>query len=410
MKTKLGIVITQASGKLGGSILQGQGSNSIMRSHFVPRKSASNNQVLQRSFYKQVVSFWGQLSENDRLSWLNASESRINGFHLFLSKNIKRLALGYFIAQNYTDSFHYDFPSSWSQGNWAQSLGTAHVLLQAANGDVVAVGGSGYLAMSCTDGTDNWIVRTSSYSSYSMYTAVLSSSNSILIGGSYPNSILKSITNGVTWTVVTLPFSMSTIYSIIRSASGSLLICGLSNNHIYESLDDGVSWNIWSTVASYTGIYYLRYLSDGSYLIAPYGAKHILRSTNNGSSWSIVLNVANSGSFFNLLNVYKNYITAQESTTNLVWSSNDFGKTFSPINLAISPSYLNIRQVNQSGIMIARYVATNFIFYSYDLGFTWHPAFKPTYQTYPNCALVTKSGNLYIGGYSYARPIRAKLF
>lgn len=105
MKVKVGSFFVDASGKLGGAQLGRNNGQMIMQSKSNANKSPSTLQQLQRNRTQLIMASWSNLSDANRLLWLESAKSytrsnifndikKINGFELFNIVNQNRLRLG----------------------------------------------------------------------------------------------------------------------------------------------------------------------------------------------------------------------------------------------------------------------------------------------------------------------------
>lgn len=128
MKVKLGAIITDASGKLGGHSI-GRGTHS----HYLRAKGASNG---SRSVFKQVVrvsflslcKMWRELTEQQRISWHNAVELWRNtdifgdmrypsGFALFMRCNMRILEAEGTAILSPAPPVHLNLPTNFTFGS-----------------------------------------------------------------------------------------------------------------------------------------------------------------------------------------------------------------------------------------------------------------------------------------------------
>lgn len=105
MKVKVGSFFVDASGKLGGAQLGRNNGQMIMQSKSNANKSPSSLQQLQRNRTQLIMANWSNLSNANRLLWIENAKSytrnnvfndikKINGFELFNIVNQNRLRLG----------------------------------------------------------------------------------------------------------------------------------------------------------------------------------------------------------------------------------------------------------------------------------------------------------------------------
>ena len=71
-KVKLGAIVTDISGKLGGHVFSKNRSGKYMRTKGVPTNPQTSAQMLIRGMFAAISSSWSELSELQRTSWRNA--------------------------------------------------------------------------------------------------------------------------------------------------------------------------------------------------------------------------------------------------------------------------------------------------------------------------------------------------
>jgi hypothetical protein len=128
MRIKFGSLLTGAAGKIGGQVVQGSPTGSVLRSHSTKKTRNSLSQLTQRySFYKSV-SFWRMLTEIQRFEWSFHPHRYTSGFHYFSAINIPRISSGQPILTtpngifSVFDNFNSYAPGSLGgQGNWIAS-------------------------------------------------------------------------------------------------------------------------------------------------------------------------------------------------------------------------------------------------------------------------------------------------
>lgn len=409
MRIKTGAIISEASGKLGGSVIQRSNGRLTLRANESRCKSKSNLQFSQQSIFRQVVTAWRLLSDIQRNSWLQASLNNLSGYPLFCSLNIYRLINGRFIANYFSDSPIFSIPSSVIQSTFTSSLGAGRGFIQYGTSRIICYGGSGQQAMYASISVDNWALNSNFYSGKSCGFGVITAKQTIIIGGTISGIVLRSIDGGFSYSPVTVSASITTFYSIVLSKNGSILACGYGTNVIWESSDDGISWHAFSSVTGYSNLYRMLQLPNGRISIIPYGVKRIVSSDDFGLSWFTSFDPGQSGTFGDMANTYDSHIFVSEANQRYYWISDDFGKHFQKIPLLLASGYYNVSQPAQKGILLARNTGNNYIAVSYDLGRTWFDWFKPTYQQYMMSFFATSDNWLYIGGFTYAYPIRGKL-
>lgn len=407
MKVKCGAIVTGISGKLGSQVFQGSKHGLLLRSGAKSTFPPTSAQINRQLFYSQICQAWKMLSSNNRASWFFPSDGDKSGFQLFLSINLTRLASGYFIALSFADAYNPILPTDITQGNWSQSLGSIYGFVQADNGNIVACGGSGALSQYAPDGTDNWIVTTSGYTSLSCFAIIKLASGTILMAGSVAGKVFRSTNHGVSFSEVNTGFSIGIAQSIIVSHTGSALLVGRSSPNIYESTDDGITWHLWKSLGSYVGGFHLRTTPDGGYLCSTVTPFSLVRLDNGASSFRLLFNAPSSAPFANVTSVYNNCVIVVHSTQAMPYFSGDYGKSFIQQPIGLASGYIGLPNALARNILLCRRSSDNFILYSYNLGKSWFQWLKPTYQQYMLCYMLSSSNYLYIGGYTSGKPIRA---
>jgi len=104
-KIKLGALITDASGKLGGHVIGKNKGNFVLKNKSVNKKTPTINQSVQRQTTNFLMMQWSKLTDDQRRRWYlqindyleidNFSDNkRFNGFTLFQKLNQGRLLCG----------------------------------------------------------------------------------------------------------------------------------------------------------------------------------------------------------------------------------------------------------------------------------------------------------------------------
>lgn len=409
MRVKLGSIVTEASGKLGGQVIQKCRSGLIMRSNESRCKKQSALQFVQRNIHRLVVTTWSLLLQSDRLSWPSNQLNNLSSFAYYTSINSKRLKAGYYLAKNYNVSAMSEPPASFIQYNSSLSIGTGYAMLQANNGEVFCFGGSTQAIMKCTDGQDNWSLVYSITAGKSLYWAIKCSSGTMLTGGGVANTVYRSSDNGANWSVITIGGSMSIVYTGIQLSNGVILVAGAGDNRIWASYDDGLTFSLYCTTPRSTAIYRMLQAKDGSLLLAKFLDCCILRSIDNGLNWSVVFDLSATTPPTVFCTMSNDDIIWKTGSTSTWYRSSNYGVSFNSEVYTAPVVSQFVNGIKAKGIDYASSSSSHYLVYSKDAGKTWLNHILLTYQSYSNAFVVTSAGWLYIAGNTYARPIRASL-
>jgi hypothetical protein len=94
MRIKLGALITEASGKLGGCVIQKGNSSLVMRTQLAKRKIVTTWLQQSRCRSAIVTASWRSLSQVNRNLWLKEIRYDISGYALFVRLNSNLLQIG----------------------------------------------------------------------------------------------------------------------------------------------------------------------------------------------------------------------------------------------------------------------------------------------------------------------------
>ena len=92
MKYKMGSLVTEATGKIGGMVAMGRGSGGVMRVSTVKRKKHSLTSYRAKVIWSQCIVAWQTMSEANRIAWNNSKFSEKSGFNLFMLINASRFS------------------------------------------------------------------------------------------------------------------------------------------------------------------------------------------------------------------------------------------------------------------------------------------------------------------------------
>jgi hypothetical protein len=90
MQLKMGSIVTELTGSLGGHTVQRTKDGLSMRPKINPINKATNTQLIQRHTIHFISQRWRELTAGDRKLWLNTEMEGVKGFELYRLVNIRR--------------------------------------------------------------------------------------------------------------------------------------------------------------------------------------------------------------------------------------------------------------------------------------------------------------------------------
>lgn len=132
MRVKFGSLVSEGTGKLGGSVVQNSLGGAQMRSKPINKKKPSYAQAVVRGVNKKIHGYWRHLTDEQRASWSNAAGSGRSGANLFYSvaynwiinnlmpPPIAGIGLKYTPRPNILVNPYFDVSSGWTVlRNWS---------------------------------------------------------------------------------------------------------------------------------------------------------------------------------------------------------------------------------------------------------------------------------------------------
>lgn len=392
-RIKLGALITEMSGSIGGFSVQKNHYGTSLKVKNNPIRSISQSQSMRRGEISSLIPLWQNLTEAQRLQWnnytsynrqtaKNNSDSLLSGYNLFLKYNVLRLYAGLEVVLtptyglsnfvnilpvsanagliNFTIASGYASPIFVNSNNinsWVSSTSDIFTGLSfkiAYNGSIFVAVGQGINTIAYSYDLISWHgLGTSIFSGIGYY--VIWDGSKFIAGGHGTNCIAYS-SDGINWTGIgNSPF-----------INGCNCIC--YNGTMYVAVGAGTNTIAYSyNGISWTGIGKTHFndigssvIWDGSMFRAGGGSTFNLASSSDGITWSHTLNSAHTSVLSIAYNGFR-YLCGGVGDFSISYSS-DFSSWTAP-SLSFFASYCNY--IFWSGthfIAVGDYGITNLIF------------------------------------------------
>lgn len=251
MRIKFGALVTEGSGRLGGQVVQGMASGSVLRSRSIKSYQPTLLQVSERQKFYTVTKYWKHLTEAQRTAWESAKIYPQSGFERFTSINIQRLVNGMALSS---------WPTSIIAPPYSNSIGTV------------------------------WAPNYS-YSTALLWNSISYDHNSVIIASTNKaDRLLRSANNGVSWSEVT-PFSTGDSVGSVCWVSGSTWLCITDiTGDVYRSLDNGLTWSFLSNTIGSSVITCMRLIAPAIILAGDGNSPDYYRSSDSGLSFTLITN------------------------------------------------------------------------------------------------------------------------
>lgn len=262
-----------------------------------------------------------------------------------------------------------------------------------------------------TDSGENWTAINSGLTNPYIYT-VFTDRNYIYAGTD--SGAFRSTNNGENWIAVNNGFGIKKVFRVYAFAfSEKYLFAGSNHSGVFRSSDNGESW---SEVNS--GLLNLQVncmLTYDKYLFAgTYGG--IFVSTDDGDNWQTINEGLPNRLYPNIKSVWLYVNTILMSGDKLfigteedgMYSSTDFGETWTPVNLDLKNIRVHSIKGNPSNLIVS---TRNGIFHSTNNGETWI-AIDKTFIRFTYTSIALHDSILYAGdnGVHYTTDFGKKWF
>ncbi len=401
MKAKLGSLLPEGSGKLGGHVLQYSPNSHILRSGLSHRNVMSTSQQYQRIAFEKLVKLWSELSSPARDSWNQLNVNFASGFHFFLSVNLWLLSNGSIFARYATDTFVYRDKLSLANGYVNRYVGpvVGAFYCIAAWSESLIVAGSGSPAgfFRSTDGGISWTRTYTGLASTNAIDMVIDRLGNVCTSNSSSATILRSTDFGLTFSVISLTGESGAITGFCIDEDEFYYLALATTGRILISLNRGLSWTLLATPEVGTGIRSICYAGSGIFFVGGSTNGHILRSTDHGVTWQR-LSLPVSVTYIRRVRYCGNgVVLAVCQASNVLLRSTDMGLTWTVAH-TFTGSVTGLELSNcLNGVIACSMFNTSLLYISRDRGLTWSLVGAPLYGSYYQALFFANSGKLFLG-------------
>ena len=248
-----------------------------------------------------------------------------------------------------------------------------------------------------TNGGKNWLAVNSGLTNPYIYTLFINAHN---IYAGTNSGAFRSSDDGESWIAINNGFEIKKIFRVYTfDVSEKYLFAGTNSHGVFRSSDNGENW--FAVNSGITNLQINCLLHYGKYLFAgTYGG--IFVSTDNGDNWRsinqglpnrIYPNTKSLWLYVNtiLMSGKKLFIGTEE---NSIYSSTDFGETWSPVNLELKKVRVHSIKGNPSNLVVS---TRNGIYRSTDNGENW-TSISNTFSKFNYLSIAIQDSILYTGG------------
>lgn len=404
MKAKLGSIISESSGKVGGHYFQNTRSGLVLKVKPSRPTASTNVQYNQRIIFEQLVKQWRSFSQTIRNAWSAANSSCISGFHYFTSYNL--LLIGHALPMVTTPPIS---PVSFQTPNFTEVVVndysgylTGAVYFICNNGSNIAIagcGGNSRINVS-TDYGKTW-VNTYFNTSYNRANSIMFVDGSTWLASlATPGIVLRSVDNGSSWSVVSGISDASQFQKFCYLGNGIVLLGGYTNGAIWRSTDYGASWSIVYNIPSSTIVSPFVNCDNGLVIVSGYPNGTLLRSIDYGLTWKSYSTLTGYMEFYSGRYLGRGRIILGMYHPSDILYSNDFGLTFKKVLSGFAGSSIHAMSEPLNDCIFAISAFTSHLYVTYDGGLHWSDLGTPVNTTYYTALSMLPNGVLKIGGYS----------
>jgi len=325
MKALFGAIIVKGSGKLGGSVISGSRSGTVLKTKVSPINRSSLTQTITRGNLSYISGLWRSLSESQRKLWEAAGKNFPisnafggntipSGFELYCSVNCNLLNAG--ISPLSTppgtiNRFNFDSISVWISNTdntlWLDlrpGIPSTHIVkvfitkplspgVTEAYKQFVEIAQLSSVNMSPISISSPYISRFVSlgYLNQKIFVKLIICEKSSGVT-SVPYKLVSQVTVanspniGLTWSDIGQFFSQSYIYSLLSLGNGVCIAGTDPNGKILRSSDNGATWPYSVSLTGAASIQSLAYLGKGICIAGCSNTGRIFRSTDSGFTWT----------------------------------------------------------------------------------------------------------------------------
>ena len=367
MKTKFGFTLTEASGKLGGTVYTKNRWGSISKTKVTPANPQSARQSFVRNNQLIVTRAWSNLSDSQRSLWILESANHpqkdrfghthyLSGFGLFTKCNMNRLCFSESMLS--APGPFFQFPAWEVVSITAYSLNPSIYLFlkpSIPSGFAIVIYASFQLSAGITYCKGQYRLigylahgQTFPVNLYSLYTAVFPDA---LYAGKriFFKIALLNIASGFISNSSVIPVNISE--GFLSTAFSSFSNLGRFNNQI--------------------SILSLSFLSSSICLAGSGANANILRSTDSGASFSNLGQQFSQSQIWSLASDGNGIVIAGSGAGGLILRSTDWGASFSSLGQQFSQVDIRSLLYVGAGVFLAGTGPGGLILRSTDSGATW---------------------------------------
>jgi hypothetical protein len=401
MKIKTGSLVSEISGKLGGSVVQKTNGGLMLRSLSRNRAPGSIAQITQRLEFQRLTQIWRTLYQFNRDTWNKANTSHISGFHFFTAVNLLRLSLGMLITvippMDSSPNPYENVGLNWVNDYIGVQSGQVNELISVSPTRVL-VGSStpSGLWYSQSDNRTYTRVFTGIASSH-IYGIVNCGGGVICASSDRPTGVLRSTDNGLSYSMVSITPADLGLSMFALDELSRIYMVSRTTGKLYYSSNAGVSWSVISTPSPVGFIFSIEYLGNGVFLIGGYNNGVIYRSTDYGVTWNAVFSVPGVGAVRILRYIGNGIVYCGGNPSNILYRSMDYGLTFKAYKVFTGSASLTTMSRCFNGVLMLAIYNTSKLYRSIDYGLSWHYVGLPLFGSYYQSFAFNEYGKFYVG-------------